>query len=81
MTDKKTRFDVGEMVRFEGTHLIQEDNGAKRMVMTTLPRTGVIIKVLALNAMGLEHQVLEIYSDNEVCIVRTGMPDTIITLV
>lgn len=80
MTDNsKYQFSVGEMVRFEGTYLLQ-GNSKKQMIMTVYPRAGVIVKVLDLNAMGLEHQVLEIYSDNEICIVRTGMPDTNITL-
>ena len=75
----KYRFSVGEMVRFEGTYLLQ-GYSEKQMIMTVYPRAGVIVKVLDLNAMGLEHQVLEIYSDSEVCVVRTGMPDTNITL-
>ena len=80
MTDSgKQLFSVGEMVRFEGTYLLQ-GYSEKQMIMTVYPRAGVIVKVLDLNAMGLEHQVLEIYSDNEVCVVRTGMPDTNITL-
>jgi hypothetical protein len=80
MTDKDdTRFTVGQMIRFVGSYVIHEGD-KKRMVMDTIPRVGVIVKVIDLNAMGLEHQVLEIYSENIVCNVRTGMPDTVIAL-
>jgi hypothetical protein len=77
MIDNSTSFKAGEMVRFEGTYLLCIGD-KKQMIITILPRSGVVVKVLDLEVAGLKHQLLEVYSDNEVCIVRTGMPDTVI---
>jgi len=78
MTDKK--FSVGAMVRFEGTYLL-EAGTQKQMVMDTVPRTGVIIEIIDLDALGLKHQLIRIFSENEVCVVRTEMEDTFVELV
>ena len=80
MTGKDdAQFAVGQMIRFVGAYVIIEGD-KKEMVMDTIPRVGVIVRAVDLDAMGLKHQVLEIYSENIVCNVRTGMPDTVITL-
>jgi hypothetical protein len=79
MIDSKRRFETGEMVRFEGTYLLCVGD-EKQMIITILPRAGVVVKTLDLEVSELKHQLLEIYSDNEICIVRTGMHDTKITL-
>ena len=74
------RFTVGQMIRFVGSYVIIEGD-KKQMVMDTVPRVGVVVKAIDLDAMGLKHQVLEIYSENIVCNIRTGLPDTEITLI
>ncbi len=73
------KFLVGQMIRFVGSYVIVEGD-QKRMVMDAIPRVGVIVKAIDLDAMGLKHQLLEIYSDNIICNLRTGLADTEITL-